>query len=519
MQKAECLRSETISMKENNLLFCEENSAGIKISETTLQDLNIDQIIRAIQEGDSFYQVEAMYRRFPKTKREEQYRRDIFQALKGDSSWEVMNRFSEDMKQAHQAAEKEAEVGNEVQKRAWHLNGAFHYCRAVESLWELVSAEAAARAEGLKKFGQYLEEYKKGETYTAMCGRVDELADVFYRSPIVLSVQNNKMYVDWDTTKKRYDRRLQSYFTEEKRQCRSPFLGTPQMSELELEIISILEKKNPEAFQKLESFYQDYPEFLDETIVRFEKELQYYRLFLKFMRSMEKQGLSFATPLEREETAMSARGLYDLALAYQNRHYKSRVVENDFYYGTDEFFFVINGPNQGGKTTFARSVGQLVYFAKMGFDVPAKSANVHFYQTILTHFSAEESVLTGKGKLKEELERMEPLMRQTEEPAFVILNELFTTAANYDARIMGKRVLDFFMGKGCRGVYVTHLEDLEQISEKIVPMKAAIDEDGHRRTYKIERGKIASFGYAGDIVEKHRLTYGQLKELLKGGIQ
>ena len=506
-------------MNEHSLLFCEENSAGIKISETTLQDLNIDQIIRAIQDGDSFYRVEAMYRRFPKTKREEQYRRDIFQALKSDLAWDALNRFSEDMKQVHQVAEKEEDVSNEVQKRAWHLNGAFHYCRAVDSLWELLSSEAAARTDGLNKFRQYLEEYRQGEAYTAMCDRVGELADVFYRSPIVLSIQNNKMYVDWDTTKKRYDRELQSYFSEEKRQCRSPFIGTVQMSELELEIVSILEKKSPEAFQKLEAFYQDCRDFPDRTIVRMEEELQYYRLFLKFMRDMEKQGFSFATPLVREETAMSARGLYDLALASQNRHFKNKIIENDFYYGTDELFFVINGPNQGGKTTFARSMGQLVYFAKMGFDVPAKTANVHFYQTLLTHFSAEESLLTGKGKLKEELERMEPLMKQTEEPAFVILNELFTTAANYDARIMGKRVLDFFMNRGCRGVYVTHLEDLEQVSKKIVPMKAGMAEDEHRRTYKIERGKIASFGYARDIVEKHRLTYDQLKELLKGGRQ
>lgn len=506
-------------MDTYSLLFCEENSAGVKISETTLQDLNIDQIIRVVQEGDAFYQVESMYRRFPKTKREERYRRDIFQVLNRDSAWAAVNRFSENMKQAHRATEKEAEVSSEIQKRAWHLNGAFYYCRAVDSLRELLLEEAAAQTEGLKQFGQYMEIYEQGEYYTAMRDRAGELAEVFYKSPIVLSIQNNKMYVDWDTTKKRYDSQLHDWFPGDNRQCRSPFLGTPQMGELEREIISILEKKNPEAFRKLEVFYQDYQDFFDERIVHFEKELQYYRLFLKFRKDMEKQGLVFAMPSEREETAMSARGLYDLALAYQNRHYKRRVVENDFYYGEDEFFFVINGPNQGGKTTFARSIGQLVYFAKMGFDVPAKTANVHFYQTILTHFSAEESVLTGKGKLKEELERMEPLMRQTEKPAFVILNELFTTAANYDARIMGKRVLEFFMEQGCRGVYVTHLEDLEQVSERIVPMKAAVDEEGHKRTYKIERGKMASFGYAKDIVEKHRLTYGQLKELLKGGGQ
>ncbi len=502
--------------KEISLLFCEENSAGVRISDATLQDLNIDQIIQAIQEGDSFYKVTSMYRRFPKNEAEEKYRRDIFQALKSEAGKEAMERFSEEMKQARQQMEKEDDVNNEGQKRAWHLSGAFHYCRAVEGLWELLSA-AASQAEGIRKCRQYIEAYRQSEGYASMSRKVEELAELFYGSHIVVSIQNNKLYVEWGTTKRRYEHQLQSYFKEERPQCRSPFLGTTQMYDLELEIISILEKKKPEAFQSLEEFYQSYGEYMDRTIVRLCEELQYYRLFLKFQRKMEEQGFYFVMPMRNQEAVMSARGLYDLALAYQNRYYRKQIVENDYIYQRDESFFIVNGPNQGGKTTFARSVGQLVYFTKMGFDVPAREANVHFYQTLLTHFSAEESVLTGKGKLKEELERMKPLMQQTEEPAFVILNELFTTAANYDAHIMGKRVLDFFIGKGCRGVYVTHLEDLEQASDRIVPMKAGIEDGEHKRTYKIERGKAASFGYASDIVEKHGLTYRQLKERLEGG--
>ena len=36
---------------------------------------------------------------------------------------------------------------------------------------------------------------------------------------------------------------------------------------------------------------------------------------------------------------------------------------------TGERFFVLTGPNQGGKTTFARSLGQLVYFTRIGLDL------------------------------------------------------------------------------------------------------------------------------------------------------
>ncbi len=145
---------------------------------------------------------------------------------------------------------------------------------------------------------------------------------------------------------------------------------------------------------------------------------------------------------------MSAVGLYDLALACTGRE----VVTNDMFFKEQERFFVLTGPNQGGKTTFARSLGQLVYFSMMGLDVPAVSARVYRFPDILTHFSVEESVETGRGKLKEELTRLAPMMKDLGgRHAFVVINELFTTAANYDACIMGRRVLEHFLDKGCFG--------------------------------------------------------------------
>lgn len=185
---------------------------------------------------------------------------------------------------------------------------------------------------------------------------------------------------------------------------------------------------------------------------------------------------------------MYAHGLYDLALACAGH----KVVSNEMEFGWEERFYVLTGPNQGGKTTYARSLGQLVYFAKMGLDVPAVSAGVYRFTDILTHFSVEESIETGRGKLKEELTRLAPMMafqsggntrhengcseslygenfrgerthgenvccegfggeNSSGRPgkAFVIMNELFTTAANYDACIMGERVLKHFLTRDC----------------------------------------------------------------------
>ena len=123
---------------------------------------------------------------------------------------------------------------------------------------------------------------------------------------------------------------------------------------------------------------------------------------------------------------------------------------------------------------------------------------------------------SGQGKLMEELRRLAPIMNNGCKKSFVIINELFTTAAHYDGCIMGAKVLKFFMERDCHGVYVTHLRALGEGAKGVVHMSAMLDgSDKHRRTFKILRGEVERCGYAEDIVAKYQLTYAELREQLK----
>ncbi|MBO7631747.1 MAG: hypothetical protein J6S78_05405, partial [Lachnospiraceae bacterium] len=157
--------------------------------------------------------------------------------------------------------------------------------------------------------------------------------------------------------------------------------------------------------------------------------------------------------------------------------------------------------------------GQLIYLTKIGLDVPAVSATLPVYPRIQTHFSVEESVETGRGKLMEELVRLAPMMKDRRRGSFVIINELFTTAANYDAQIMGKRVLEHFIALGCMGIYVTHLKELTDERSGVVSLRAMLDERGVQ-TFEIQRGAAEDIACAANQVNKYRLTYEQLKERL-----
>lgn len=244
----------------------------------------------------------------------------------------------------------------------------------------------------------------------------------------------------------------------------------------------------------------------------------------------EKQGIETNHPMKQGEAAsqtekggvetdssgdrMYARGLYDLALACANAGRAEDIVSNDMEYRVGESFFVVTGPNQGGKTTFARSLGQMVYLAKMGLDVPAESAALYHFPNLLTHFSVEESTQTGRGKLMDELVRLVPIMKAPCERNFVVINELFTTAANYDACIMGKRVLEHLLAQGCMGIYVTHLAELGEERPGVASLRAMLDGRGER-SFKIERDRAADHASAESQVKEYGLTYAQLKERLK----
>jgi len=108
------------------------------------------------------------------------------------------------------------------------------------------------------------------------------------------------------------------------------------------------------------------------------------------------------------------------------------------------------------------------------------------------------------------------MMDSSTRNSFIIINEIFTSATSYDAYIMGKRVLDFFMDKDCIGLYVTHIYELTKNDSRIGSLVATLlSEESQIRTFRIERREASGKGYANTIVEKYHMTYEEIKERIR----
>lgn len=510
-------------------------------------DLNIDQILERITKGNRG--ILEYFEYFPLDAECEAYRHDAYADIKDNSLYDALSCFSNAYNEFRDIENKKKSTRIDLQKPVWHFWGMEIYTRAVSELKKVLE-NAKLTSEGFKELKTFLDTYTGKAEFIQMAEKSAKLKANLLSLTVYANYENGRIQVhvedetdtgsaedgtvpdkSGDQTDNGYDDEdeyegiaeyenfLEQICTVNEKEFINPFAVTDELTSFEQEIVKIVAKKNPDIFKAAEKLYKETPDFEDEVFSRLADELRFYLSFLEFEQKMIKEGFSFAAPItsgskngnmaDAGNINICAAGLYDLALACVNSEKGKPVISNDMSFEENELFFVLTGPNQGGKTTFARSLGQLIYFTKIGLDVPAKTATVPYFSDILTHFSVEESVETGRGKLMEELVRLSPMMKEYKDNDFVVINELFTTAANYDAIIMGQNVLKHFLDEGCHGIYVTHLRELCDIDERIVGLSAQLDENG-KQNFKIQKKSVDYEGCAKNQVEKYGLGYERL---------
>jgi DNA mismatch repair protein MutS len=289
---------------------------------------------------------------------------------------------------------------------------------------------------------------------------------------------------------------------------------SPDMNHVEANVLDFVARLHPEVFTPLSEFCTTHGDFVDRVVERFDREIQFYLAYLEHIAQLKEIGLSFCYPvMSGESKDISSVEGFDLALAEKLRRDNGLVVCNDFYLKGDERIIVVTGPNQGGKTTFARTLGQLHYLAAIGWPVPGHEARLFLFDQIFTHFERQEDMKNLRGKLHDDLFRIHRILGRASMRSIIVMNEIFSSTSLQDALYLSQKVMRRVMDLDALCVYVTFIEELSSLSAQTVSMLSEVVPDAViTRTFKVVRRPADGRSYALSLAGRYRLKYDQLRK-------
>lgn len=495
----------------------QEFSAECATEPAFFNDLNLDQFVNRVTTGWEEYNLAPFYYTRLGDLQTIIFRQQIVRDLEPPTLFQAIKSFSAQMQAMRRRIDQAKQFFYERASQRGFLGAVEIYCAAVERLTlDICSHEP--KSQGLILLQDYLAHYVSSAGFRALVTETEalkaDLATIKYCLLIkgdTITVRNPEDEDDYsvsvEETFKKFRRNADQRFRIEVRQIEG-------VNHIQAQVLDGLATLHPDTFETLKTFCTIHANYLDPVIARFDREVQFYMAYLTFMNKLRIFGLNFCLP-ELSQTAKAVEGhnVYDLVLAAKLVDDKATAVCNDFTLSGAERIFVVTGPNHGGKTTFARMFGQMHYLASLGLPVPGTEARLFLFDRLFTHFERHENVANLRGKLQDDLVRIRSILDKSTPNSVIIMNEIFASTTLQDATFLSRQIITHLSSLDLLCVCVTFLDELASLNEKTVSIVSTVDPDNPAiRTFKLERRPADGLAYALAIAQKHRVTYGFLKE-------
>jgi DNA mismatch repair ATPase MutS len=231
-------------------------------------------------------------------------------------------------------------------------------------------------------------------------------------------------------------------------------------------------------------------------------ELAFYIGCLNLHRRLTSQGqpVCFPSPVAAGERQQSAVGLYDVGLALNST--RPVVVGNELA-AEGKSLILVTGANQGGKSTFLRSVGVAQLMMQCGMFVAATAFTANVCERIFTHYRRAEDAAMNSGKFDEELSRMSDIVDGVLPNSLVLFNESFAATNEREGSEIARQIVSALVERRVKVVFVTHQYDfahgvLGWDPAPVLFLRAERRPDG-ARTFKIVEGEPLETSYGADL--------------------
>jgi DNA mismatch repair protein MutS len=482
-------------------------------------DLNLDQIVLAVTLGRDDYTLKPFFH--TELAREEAitYRHEVMQDLDNVAVLDSINAFAVGLRKMRQHLAQAEKLHYRLQSEWWLLEAIAVYCKTLETFAHDLPL-AAPGSKGLREFHQTLSGYVASARFQSLTHDAihikENLAAIRYCIRIkgsAVTVLHYDSEIDQSADVLRiFEKFKQGAVKDHSAELRDWL----DMNHVEARVLDFVAQLHPQVFIEFATYCVNNADYLDATIQAFDREVQFYLAYRDLIGICKSAGLSFCYPrMSLTSKAVHCDEAFDLALAHKLAIEKSHVVCNDCHLDDEERLIVVSGPNNGGKTTFARTFGQLHYLAKIGCPVPGRNAELYLCDQLFTHFEREENTKDLRGKLQDDLMRVHQILAHATSRSVIIMNEIFSSTTLTDALFLSKKIIGEILERDALCVCVTFIEELAHLDDRAVSMVSEVKpDDPASRTFRVRRRPADGRAYSVSVAELYGLTYDHLTERL-----
>lgn len=501
-----------------SILFLDGPPADIdsKQAPEYFTDLNLDQIVSTVIAGYDEYNLAPFFYVPLGAVERIQYRYAVFRDLESEVLLAHIQRFVTEMRKMRAQIAQAGKLRCKLQKQAWFLDAVDIYCGAVRRLSDDLN-NVQVRSPGLLGFRDFLAAYVSS-AFTELDAATEELKRDLSRVRYSLLIDGPRITVGRYQPAADYGAEVLKTFEKFKQTAVKgyafDFHDYVEMNHVEEGILGIVADLFAETFSKLDRYCAANRNYADRVITRFDREIQFYIASINYWKELGKGGVVCCYPaVSGASKEICGHDVCDLALAAKLLREKATVVANDFFLRNAERIIVVTGPNQGGKTTFARAFGQLHHLANIGFPVAGSDARLFVFDRIFTHFEKEEDVRDLRGKLEEDLIRIHRILEAATPSSIVIMNESFLSTTLKDALFLSRAIMQRLIELDLLCVSVTFLDELASLGPETVSMVSSVDPGNPAiRTFKLLRRPADGLAHAAALADKYRLGYESVRE-------